>query len=58
MEFYLILFVVFLVLSASGLFGTRTLSDRPMFFIIFVLAVFVAFRVDVGDDWALYRDTY
>lgn len=58
MEFYIILFTLFVALSVSGLWGNAKPPMWPMQIIILVLAIFVAFRVDVGNDWILYKDTY
>lgn len=57
MAFYIILWSFFLVLSISDVFGKK-LSSGPIILLILLLAVFVGFRVDVGDDWAGYRNFY
>ncbi len=58
MEFYIILWTVFLGLSFSGIFGYAKPSYKPMMIAIFILAIFVAFRVDVGSDWESYKNYY
>jgi len=58
MEFYIVVFVFFLFLSASGLFGYSRPSPKSMIFLIFMLGVFVALRFEVGSDWENYRNYY
>lgn len=58
MEFYFFLWFFFFFLSFAGLFGESRPPYGPMIIIILVLAVFVAFRVDVGSDWLSYKSFY
>lgn len=58
MEFYIILWTVFLGLSFPGIFGYAKPPYKSMLVVIFILAIFVAFRVDVGNDWESYKNYY